>query len=177
MPEVVQGRRVPAQVPEHDAAPVQYPPQQYAGGQLDAAIEGGESARRLACVDERGPQGPEHIGLAFRRTVLAGQLQRAAQLADPGIDITGIAQDDPGGLTSDGGLMRARPAAQYRTRPGQCLMRTGQGQQQQIVRIAPTSSGGKCAFGHDAHASSREVARRAHRLAKDAGRMYHRLRR
>jgi hypothetical protein len=105
-------------------------------------------------VDERCPQGPQHIGLAFGRTGLAGQLQRAAQLTYPGIDITGITQDDPGGLAGDRGLIRVRPATQNRPRPGQCLMRTGHGQQQQIVYIAPTGSGGKCAFGHEANASS-----------------------
>ena len=63
--EIVQGRRIPAEIPQHKAAPVQHPSRQHASGQLDSTIKGGEAVRRTARVDQRYPQGCQHIGFTL----------------------------------------------------------------------------------------------------------------
>src|SRR5258708_31875497 len=64
--EVVQGLRIPSEGPQHKAAPMQHLSRQYACGQLDSTLKCSESVRRPACVNERYPQGPEHISFALR---------------------------------------------------------------------------------------------------------------
>ena len=81
-------------------------------------VECGESVRRPACVGERQAQGGQHISFALGRAGPAGQTQRGAQLTDPRIDITDIAQNDPRGLMGHRGLIRAGPPRQHSSRPG-----------------------------------------------------------
>jgi len=147
--EVVEGGPVAAEGAEHHAAPVQHPSHRDAGGQVDSTVKGGEPVCRPARVDERPAQGTQHIGLALRGPGPPGQPQRRSQLTYTGADVAGIAQDDPGGLMSDRGLIRARTPSQDRTRPGQCLLRAGQGQRQQIVHVTLTGSGCKHPLRHE----------------------------
>ena len=50
---------------------------------------------------------------------------------------------------SDRGLIGARAPLQDRTCPGQCLVRAGQGQRQQIIHITLARSGGKHPLHHE----------------------------
>ena len=143
--EVVQGRRVPAQIPEHDAAPVQYPSHQHAGGPA-----GWPDRRRQV----RPPSGPRRRALSPGTPAHRPRV-RPHRSGGP-VAARGAARVPRHGHHRYRAGRSRRPdgpqrphtgqaGRQNRPRPGQCLMRTGQGQQQQIVHIGPTGSGGKCA--------------------------------
>src|ERR1022692_983535 len=55
----------------------------------------------------------------------------------------------------DGCLVRTRPPQQNRARPGQCLMRTGQCERQQVIHIPLPESGREGAPSHELDARSR----------------------
>ena len=65
---------------------------------MDSAVKGGKSVRRPTRVDQRCPQGPQHIGFALCSAGPAGQTQRTSQLTYAIADITDITQNDPGRL-------------------------------------------------------------------------------
>ena len=59
------------------------------------------------------------------------------QLPDPGIDITELAQDNSRGLVCYRSVIKAGVAGQYLAGPGQCLLRAGQSQRQQVIDSVP----------------------------------------
>ena len=99
--QVIQGRGIPTEPPQRQAAPVQHTPHQHAAGQAQSLVECGESGRGLACISKCQSQRGQHISFSFGGTGLAGQAQCGAQLTDSRIDITGIAQNNSGGLMSN----------------------------------------------------------------------------
>ena len=113
--KIVQGRRVPAEGPQRNAAAVQHPAQSAAPlDSCKARSNAARPVRRPAREDECYSQAGQHLSFAFRRAGPACQAQRVTQLAKACVDITELAQHDSRGLMSHRGLIRARPPLQNR---------------------------------------------------------------
>jgi hypothetical protein len=101
VPQVLQGRRVLAQTPQHVPAPVQDPARHRPAGELRRAVQGGQPGRGPARLHEGDAQGGQDVGLPLHRACPAGQAEGGPELGDAGPDITEIAQDNSGSLARD----------------------------------------------------------------------------
>jgi len=151
---VVQGRRIPAEVPQHRTAPVQHRSSERAATKIHGSVKRGKSRCRPARVDIRRSESRQHVGFTILRASPAGQAQCGPELADPRANIADVAKNDPGGLACYRSHIGIGPGSQDLVRPGQCFMRTGHRQRQQVVHLTMSEPGRGHAFHHGGDARS-----------------------